>query len=117
MEREGGARLDARTSRAFIFVSVVVSVLTFPGVVAGGSELQEGGPQSPVMLILRGIASPEYPRGQLDDESALEYARHIGYEGEVLDTAGDNKPESPQIKMAFERIRRDERVAAIYGFS
>ena len=42
-----------------------------------------------VMLIFRGIANSENPRGQLDDDSALEYARRLGFEGEVLDVAGN----------------------------
>ena len=66
------------------------------------------------MIILRGIANSENPRGQLDDESALEYARRLGYRGEVLDVAGDN---SGQVRMALDRIRGDENVTAIYGFS
>lgn len=70
-----------------------------------------------VMLILRGIASSEHPRGQLDDDSALEYARRLGFRGEVLDVAGDSGADSPQVAMALERIRRDQTVAAIYGFS
>ena len=123
MERHGGAwlkRLDARMTRASILVSIVVTTaVAFPVFVAGypSPELNEKPTPSAVMLILRGIASPEYPRGQLDDNSALEYARRIGYQGEVLDAAGDNRRESPQIKLAFERIRHDEKVAAIYGFS
>jgi len=98
---------------------VVTAAVAFPVVGVGNpsSDLQEMRTPSAVMLILRGIASPEFPRGQLDDGSALEYARLIGYRGEVLDTAGDNKAGSPQISMALERIRHDERVAAIYGFS
>ena len=72
---------------------------------------------SGVMLILRGIANSEHPRGQLDDESALEYARRAGFQGEVLDVAGDTGAHSPQVKMALERIRRDDTVTAIYGFS
>jgi len=70
-----------------------------------------------VMLILRGIASTEMPRGQLDDQAALEYARRLGYRGEVLDVAGATGAESPQVRMALARIHRDERVSAIYGFS
>jgi hypothetical protein len=69
------------------------------------------------MLILRGIANEENPRGQLDDESALEYARRLGFEGEVLDVAGNVGAKSPQVGMALERIRNDETVTAIYGFS
>ena len=66
------------------------------------------------MLILRGVASAEKPRGQLDDRSALEYASRLGYRGEVLDVAGNT---SAQASMALDRIRRDEKVTAIYGFS
>ena len=72
---------------------------------------------SGVMLILRGIANSEHPRGQLDDQPALEYARRAGFQGEVLDVAGDTGADSPQVKMALERIRRDDTVKAIYGFS
>jgi hypothetical protein len=68
----------------------------------------------PVMLILRGVANAENPRGQLDDDSALEYARRLGYHGEVLDVAGNT---SAQVRMALDRIRHDEGVTAIYGFS
>jgi hypothetical protein len=71
----------------------------------------------PVMLILRGIASLEHPRGQLDDQSALEYAQRLGFRGEVLDVAADAGAGSPQITMALERIRGDEAVTGIYGFS
>jgi hypothetical protein len=70
-----------------------------------------------VMLILRGIANSENPRGQLDDQSALEYARRRGFRGEVLDVAGDTGADSPQVLLALERIRRDQTVTAIYGFS
>src|ERR1700704_4025691 len=123
MERHGGAwskRANARTTRASIELSLfVVAAVAFPVVVAGNPspELQEERTPSAVMLILRGIASPEYPRGQLDDDSALQYAQLNGYQGEVLDAAGNNKPGSPQIRMAFERIRRDKRIGAIYAFS
>ena len=71
----------------------------------------------PVMLILRGVANSENPRGQLDDPSALEYARRLRFRGEVLDVAGNTGADSPQVMMALERIRRDETVTAIYGFS
>ena len=44
------------------------------------------------MLILRGItghyAGRDWPRGALDEPSALEYARRKGYVGQVLDVAG-----------------------------
>jgi pimeloyl-ACP methyl ester carboxylesterase len=67
-----------------------------------------------VMLILRGIANAGHPRGQLDDQSALEYARRLGYRGEVLDVAGGT---GTQVKMALDRIHNDEQVTALYGFS
>jgi len=70
-----------------------------------------------VMLILRGVANSENPRGQLDDQSALEYARRRGFRGEVLDVASNTTANGQQILMALERIRRDETVTAIYGFS
>lgn len=68
----------------------------------------------PVMLILRGIASAERPRGQLDDDAALEYARRIGYRGVVLDVASNGHS---QVNQAVQRIRQDQRVTALYGFS
>jgi hypothetical protein len=71
----------------------------------------------PVMLILRGIANSEKPRGQLDDPSALKYAQRLRFRGEVLDVAGNTGADSQQVTMALERIRRDETVSAIYGFS
>jgi hypothetical protein len=67
-----------------------------------------------VMLILRGVANAGHPRGQLDDDAALEYARRLGYRGEVLDVAGGT---GAQVKMALDRIRNDEEVTALYGFS
>jgi hypothetical protein len=70
-----------------------------------------------VMLILRGIANAEKPRGQLDDQSALAYAGRLGFKGEVLDIAGDSYSGSPQVETALERIRADRSIAAIYGFS
>jgi hypothetical protein len=70
-----------------------------------------------VMLILRGIANPENPRGQLDDEAALAYAGRLGFKGEVLDIAGNTYSGSPQVEGALQRIRADRAIAAIYGFS
>jgi hypothetical protein len=88
--------------------------------VVGCSQPNQPGPLQPtseVMLILRGVANSENPRGQLDDRSALEYARRVGFRGEVLDVAGNTSGDSVQIRMAVERIRRDETITAIYGFS
>jgi hypothetical protein len=67
-----------------------------------------------VMLILRGIANEGHPRGQLDDRAALEYARRLGYRGEVLNVAGND---SQQITMTLDRVKADREVTAIYGFS
>jgi hypothetical protein len=41
----------------------------------------------------------------------------LGFEGEVLDVAGNAGAKSPQVAMALERIRSDETIAAIYGFA
>jgi hypothetical protein len=70
--------------------------------------------QNGTMLILRGIANAENPRGQLDDDSAEAYAWYTGYEGEVLDIAGGT---AQQVRETLARIRSDERVTALYGFS
>lgn len=102
--------MDARTTPA-----VPVAILLTAAVVVAGYRQFDGAPsQGAVMLILRGVASAEKPRGQLDDRSALEYASRLGYRGEVLDVAGNT---SAQASMALDRIRRDEKVTAIYGFS
>ena len=66
------------------------------------------------MLILRGIANAENPRGQLDDNSAKLYALSSGYGGQVLDVAGGT---AEQMQLALARIRNDPRVSALYGFS
>jgi hypothetical protein len=71
-------------------------------------------PSGETMLILRGIASADRPRGQLDDQSALEYARRLGYRGEVLDVAGGS---AEQARKALDRIHNDSKVTALYGFS
>jgi hypothetical protein len=77
----------------------------------------EQGNSRQVMLILRGVANAENPRGQLDDEAALAYADRLGFKGEVLDIAGNTYPGSPQVENALARIRADPEIAAIYGFS
>jgi len=71
----------------------------------------------PVMLILRGVASSEKPRGQLDDRAALEYAQQLGFRGEVLDVAGTPGLNSAQVQIARDRIHEDQSIKAIYGFS
>lgn len=75
----------------------------------------------PKMLILRGIAGHyagrDWPRGALDEPSALEYARRKGYDGKVLDVAGATGPNSEQTQMALAEFHRDQSVSALYGFS
>ena len=72
---------------------------------------------SPTMLILRGIANDENPRGQLDDGSAIAYARRLGFRGDVLDVAGNPGARSPQVMTALDRIHEDRMVEGLYGFS
>ena len=101
------------------------SVLPFAATLLAGSAIfptrtvdppsSEGDNSRQVMLILRGIANAENPRGQLDDEAALAYADRLGFKGEVLDIAGNNG--SLQVEKALERIRADPAIVAIYGFS
>ena len=98
-------------------IAIFLLALATATLVGGGYLVLNGPAERPVMLILRGVANQENPRGQLDDQSALEYARRSGYRGEVLDVAGDTGAESPQVKMALDRIRTNTRVTAIYGFS
>jgi hypothetical protein len=87
----------------------------------GCSEPNRGGLEHPtseqVMLILRGVANSENPRGQLDDRSALDYARRVGFRGEVLDVAGNPSSDSEQVRRATDLIRHNENISAIYGFS
>ena len=75
----------------------------------------------PTMLILRGKAGhydgKDWPRGALDEPSALEYARRRGYTGQVLDIAGVAAEGSAQTKLALSEFRKDSSVTAIYGFS
>jgi hypothetical protein len=80
------------------------------------SEQQQAAAEQ-IMLVLRGVANAEYPHGVLDDEVAVEYARRIGFRGEVLDVPADYGPNSTQVSMALVRIRRDGSITAIYGFS
>jgi len=107
----------------FVAALVVIAALANISVAfaAIGEPEQLAAEQQPaseqVMLILRGIANDEYPDGALDDEAALEYARRQGFRGEVLDVAADHGARSIQVRMAIERIRRDEAVTAVYGFS
>jgi hypothetical protein len=98
--------------QAGLFLTAAIAIAV---VVSGYRPLTGAQRASGDMLILRGIANAQNPRGQLDDDAAREYARRIGYRGEVLDVAGDAN--GPQAKLALDRIRQDEKVKAIYGFS
>lgn len=92
-----------------LMAAAIAGVLLVIGIV-GFRYLMPGG----TMLILRGIASTESPRGQLDEESAKLYALRSGYGGLVLDAAGGT---AEQMQIALDEIRRDPRVRALYGFS
>jgi hypothetical protein len=105
--------------RSFLIRWNVISLISVMPLVGAISILLGWAPprqqQSDTMLILRGIASEDMPRGQLDDKSAVEYARRGGYRAEVLDVAGD--ADGRQAGLALKRIREDQSVTAIYGFS
>ena len=110
---------NSPVARAIVPLAVLLTAVAAVAAIVAGYAPSDGPPAQRasgevVMLILRGIASPEKPRGQLDDQSALEYARRLGYRGEVLDVAGNG---SAQVTMALDRIRGDDKVTAIYGFS
>jgi len=66
------------------------------------------------MLILRGIAAENAPRGQLDETSAKLYAVKSGYGARVLDVAGGT---GEQMQMTLDLVRFDPNVTALYGFS
>jgi hypothetical protein len=100
---------QAGNRAGLLTAAIIVGALLVIGI-AGFRYLMPGG----TMLILRGIASAESPRGQLDDESARLYALRSGYGGKVLDVAGGT---AEQMQMALEEIRGDPRVRALYGFS
>ena len=106
---------DPMTSPQKIVISLSAVMLVLGALSAFLGWLPLHRQPSETMIILRGIASAERPRGQLDDASATEYARRSGYRGEVLDVAGDAN--GPQTRMALKRIREDSSVTAIYGFS
>ena len=97
----------------FLLAAIAVTAVAMRPRPVDGASVQTGA----VMLILRGIASGDKPRGQLDDASALEYAQRLGYRGEVLDVAGNTGAGNRQVRMALDRIRRDDTVTALYGFS
>jgi len=98
-------------------IGLLASVLVVVLVVVRFPDDADSRPARHVMLILRGVSDDEHPRGQLDDRSALEYARRLGYRGEVLDVAGNNWTGNPQLAMALDRIHADDSITALYGFS
>lgn len=90
------------------------------------------------MLILRGIhgsfpggqywkdgkehyvpngESHDYPKGALDEPSALKYASLKGYDGLVLDVSGETGETSSQTLRALDAIHNDSSITALYGFS
>ncbi|MBX3513092.1 MAG: hypothetical protein KIT15_12155 [Xanthobacteraceae bacterium] len=90
-------------------VALLVGVLLAIGIYAHAYAMPRG-----TMLILRGIAADNAPKGQLDDFSATLYALRGGYGGQVLNVAGGT---GEQMKMTLDRIHNDPNVTAIYGFS
>jgi pimeloyl-ACP methyl ester carboxylesterase len=98
-------------SRSALFLIAILSVAG-----SGYAQSNQSGHEE-VMLILRGVSSSENPQGQLDDQSALEYAHRVGFRGEVLDVPGDTGSENAQVCQALERIRRETSITALYGFS
>lgn len=84
----------------------------------------------PKMLILRGNASAKgtfpdekgnkiaWPIGALHVRAATDYARTKGYFGVVIDIQGYPQYEqSPQAREVYKRLKADESIAALYGFS
>jgi hypothetical protein len=112
------AKTPAVRAAAPVTMLLLMQTLSFTPVGSWRSDDPplESAPQE-AMLILRGIASAARPRGQLDDKSALEYAYRLGYQGEVLDVAGNTGGNNPQVRMALDRIHRASDITAIYGFS
>lgn len=89
--------------------ALVIGALLLIGLLSPSYAMPRG-----TMLILRGIAAENAPRGQLDDTSAKLYAIRGGYGPQVLDVAGGT---AEQMKMTLDRIHSDGRVTALYGFS
>ena len=90
-------------------VAAIVGILLFIGLFT-----HSYGSPGRTMLILRGIAADNAPRGQLDETSAKLYALRSGYGGYVLDAAGAT-PE--QMQMTLAQVRNNPNVTALYGFS
>jgi hypothetical protein len=84
-------------------------------------ETVEPSPHVPKMLILRGIAGHfagrDWPKGALDEPSALAFAERAGYIGSVLNVPGTTGAKSKQTLMALHEFRQDQSVQAFYGFS
>lgn len=117
--RQRGFSKRIRNPARAVIVLACLAAVVFAGMAPGYRSFDppvknQSNESGEVMLILRGIANKGHPRGQLDDAAALEYARRLGYRGEVLDVAGGT---GTQVKMALERIHNDEDVTALYGFS
>jgi hypothetical protein len=121
MERRRSGWLATSSQRTILVVATLVIAVATLSIAAVGrapfDAIQTVMSSQPKMLILRGIANADHPRGQLDDAAALEYARRLGYRGEVLDVASDSSGDASQFNQAMARIRQDQSVAAIYGFS
>jgi hypothetical protein len=96
--------------------ALILPSVTLPALLITNPTSQQS-TTPPTMLILRGIANAENPRGQLDDNSAINYARRLGFRGDVLDVAGNPGVHSPQVKTAIDRIHEDRTVKGLYGFS
>jgi hypothetical protein len=90
-------------------VALLVGALLSIGLLSPSSAMPRG-----TMLILRGVAAENAPKGQLDVTSARLYAARGGYGAQVLDVAGAT---SEQMKMTLDCVRSDPRVTALYGFS
>jgi hypothetical protein len=78
------------------------------------------------MIIMRGKAGSYalpgekarvWPRGALDDQAAVEFAKLRGYVPKIIDVAGYSAVDSKQMQTAMSEIRADNDVFALYGFS
>lgn len=98
----------------FVAAATTLAALPYNPVSGAGDDDDEA---QGSMIILRGIAADYAPRGQLDDDSAIAYAEMLGFEADVLDVAADIPAGKSQVQMALDRIRADQHVTAIYGFS
>lgn len=90
-------------------VALLLSAILLMGLIAYQYATPNG-----TMLILRGIAADNAPKGQLDDEAAKQYAQRMGYAGKILDVAGAT---GEQINLTLDEVRNHRNVRALYGFS